>query len=142
MRQDDLELTLMPVGFGIADQPCWIWKIPSIIRKPFREARLRIDGKELDCNYDQQLVRLFVDTPEIQKLVLELPQFSINQPAGQVGRCRKQMAKLLRVSWLSPRIVEAIASGSQPKTLHRNRLLEADLPADWAEQEMLLGFSA
>ena len=58
------------------------------------------------------------------------------------GRCRKQLAKLVRLSWISPRIVEAIADGTQPKSINRTRLLETELPVAWAEQEALLGFSA
>lgn len=67
---------------------------------------------------------------------------SINQVVKANGRCRKQMAKLLTVSWLSPRIVEAIVDGTQPKGLTRIRLFEAELPIDWSEQEVLLGFAA
>ena len=52
------------------------------------------------------------------------------------------MAKLLSVSWLSPRIVESISDGSQPKAINRARLLEAELPVDWAEQEALFGLAA
>ena len=52
------------------------------------------------------------------------------------------MAKLLSVSWLSPRIIEAIAKGAQPGSINRTHLLEAKLPIDWSEQEVLLGFAA
>ena len=64
------------------------------------------------------------------------------QLAKRIGRCRKQMAKLLSVSWLSPRIVEAIADGTQPKSINRTRLLETALPESWVDQEALLGFAA
>ena len=142
VRKDGLELTLKPAGLGIAHQSCWSWKIPSIIRRPFREAKIRIDEKVSDHHLDQQLINLIAEALEVQDQVLTSPELSLNQLAGKVGRCRKQMSKLLRVSWISPRIIEAVASGSQPKALNRNRLLEADLPADWAEQEVLLGFAA
>ena len=52
------------------------------------------------------------------------------------------MAKLLSVSWLSPRIIEAIANGTQPGSVNRTRLLETELPIQWAEQEKLFGFAA
>ena len=70
------------------------------------------------------------------------PGLSINQVAKKEGRCRKQLTKLLSVSWLSPRIVESIAAGTQPKAINRTLLLETALPADWADQEALLGFQA
>jgi hypothetical protein len=45
------------------------------------------------------------------------------------------------VSWLSPRIVEAILEGPQLARLTRKWLLEVDLPLDWSEQEQLLGLN-
>jgi len=43
---------------------------------------------------------------------------------------------------MSPKIVEAIAEGSQPKGLTRRGLLICDMPIDWAEQERQSGFAA
>jgi len=79
---------------------------------------------------------------EVQALVVASPHLSLNQLAKSIGRCRKQMAKLLSVSWLSPRIVDAIIDGVQPRSINRTRLLETELPVAWAEQEVLLGFTA
>lgn len=42
----------------------------------------------------------------------------------------------------SPRIVEAIVEGAQPRKLNRQMLLKIDLPTDWSEQERLLGFDS
>jgi len=67
---------------------------------------------------------------------------SVNQLALSEKRCRKQMTKLLRVSWLSPRIVEAITSGMHPKCITRTQLLAIELPTDGAEQERALGIAA
>lgn len=46
-----------------------------------------------------------------------------------------------RLSWLSPRIVEVIAKGEQPRTLTRKILLTSDLPVDWSEQEKHFGIA-
>jgi hypothetical protein len=73
--------------------------------------------------------------------VVAAPHLSLNQLANREGRCRKQMAKLLRASWLSPQIVETVVSGSQPRSFNRQRLLEAELPVDWSEQVKVLGFA-
>jgi len=67
-------------------------------------------------------------------------RLSINQIAKQEGRCRKQLTKLLNLSWLSPRIIESMMSGVQPKTINRTILLETTLPAAWVDQEELFGF--
>jgi site-specific DNA recombinase len=79
---------------------------------------------------------------EVQRIVVAAPHLNLNQLALREGRRRKQMTKLLRVSWLSPRIIEVITSGSQPKAVSRGRLLETELPVDWPEQEQMLGFIA
>ena len=49
------------------------------------------------------------------------------------------MAKLFSLSWLSPRIVDAILAGRQPESLTRHRLLGTDLPVEWEEQASALG---
>jgi len=43
---------------------------------------------------------------------------------------------------MSPKIVEAIAEGSQPMGLTRRGLLICDMLIDWAEQERQFGFAA
>ena len=135
----ELRLRLDPKALGIDDQPSWIWNLPRPAKKPFREAKLRIDDDGERNMPDPQLITLLVDAFEMQKEVLAAPDLSLNQLASRLGRCRKQMTKLLRLSWLSPRLVEMIADGAQPKSLNRKRLLEANLPVDWYAQEALLG---
>ncbi|MBA4758292.1 hypothetical protein [Sphingosinicella sp.] len=53
---------------------------------------------------------------------------------------RRQLGRLVKLSWLSPSIIERIHAGDIPRGLTRSRLLEADLPLDWDEQERALGF--
>ena len=139
---DQLDVTLFPGALGIAQQTGWELKVPRPARRPFREARLRIDAASDKACPDTQLLGLLAEAFEVQKLVLASPGLSINQLAKREGRCRKQMAKLLRASFISPRIVEAIVEGIQPRGLNRARLLAAELPLDWSEQEALLGFAA
>ena len=78
----------------------------------------------------------------VQRLVLTSPEVSLAQLAKRDGRCRTQMARLLRLSWLSPRIIEAIAEGSQPKGPTRRSMLISDMPVEWSDQERLFGFAS
>ena len=142
VSKDRLDLTLKPAALELADQQCWTWPIPLPARKPFREAKLRIDSDTNGRGPNRHLLELLADAYNAQQLVLGAPGLSVNQVAKANGRCRKQLAKLFTVSWLSPTIVESIVDGTQPKGLTRTRLLEANLPADWSEQEVLLGFAA
>jgi hypothetical protein len=142
IQGDHLELTLDPAALGILDTSSWSLRIPRPTRRPFREAKLRIDGSSPNPAADRQLVKLMADAFEVQALVIASPDLSLNQLAKSIGRCRKQMAKLLSVSWLSPQIVEAITDGSQPMSVTRTRLLETQWPIDWSEQEAMLGINA
>ena len=137
--KDNVEVQLRPAEFGIDDQESWTWSIPLPPRKPFREAKLRIDAEQEGRQPDPMLLQLLADAFEARRLVLSNPTLSINQLAKREKRCRKQLGKLLRLSWLSPRIVEVIVDGAQPKSLTRNWLLDADLPIDWSKQEQSLG---
>jgi ParB-like chromosome segregation protein Spo0J len=88
------------------------------------------------------LLELVVDAMDAQRLVLASPELSLNQIAKREARCRTQLARLLRLSWMSPRIIDAIAEGSQPKGLNRRALLTSDMPIEWAEQEKQFGITA
>lgn len=72
---------------------------------------------------------------------LSNPELSLHQIGKRDGRCRTHLARLLRIAWLSPRIVEAIVEGLQPRNFNRQLLLAANLPIEWAEQERLFGFA-
>ena len=55
---------------------------------------------------------------------------------------KAHLQQLLRISWLAPDIVAAIADGSQPATLTGRRLLRAtNIPLCWESQRQLLGFA-
>jgi hypothetical protein len=116
-------------------------ELPLPQRKPFREAKLRIDTATVANRTDRKLVALMAEAMQVRELVLASPELSLNQLGKREGRCRTQLGKLFRLSWLSPRIVEAIIDGRQPPRLDRRALLAADLPVCWQAQERTLGFA-
>ena len=142
VNKNHLEAVIDPASLGQADQAGWSCSLPLPLRKPFREAKLRIDAAATNSNADQQLVKLIAEAFAVQRLVLASPELSLNQIAKANGRCRKQMAKLLSISWLSPRIIDAITDGVQPSSINRTRLLETALPLAWSAQEGLFGIGA
>ncbi|HSF13195.1 MAG TPA: recombinase family protein, partial [Erythrobacter sp.] len=115
--------------------------LPLPVRKTFREAKLRIDQVVVADRTDPKLVTLIAEAMEVRDLVLASPDLSLNQLGKREGRCRTQLGKLFRLSWLSPRIVESIIDGRQPARLDRRKLLETNLPPYWQEQERVLGFA-
>ncbi len=54
----------------------------------------------------------------------------------------EHLAKLVRLSWLAPDIINSILEGQQPASLNGRRLLRTcDLPLSWSAQRRALGFA-
>ena len=86
---------------------------------------------------DPALVRLLVHSFAARQSMVEgstdplLANYSANH-----------LAKLVRLSWLAPDIVDAILAGRQPGGLTGRRLLRiGNLPIDWSGQRSALGFA-
>ena len=143
VTKDAIRMELKPDALGIGHTETWSCIIPRPTGgRPFREAKLKMDAKPKNDRYNPDLVSLLAEAMEVQRLVLQSPELSLNQLGKREGRCRTHLARLLRISWLSPRIVEAVADGTQPKTLTRKALLSVALPLAWDEQERMLGLAA
>ena len=142
IRDDRVEVIIDPAGLGCPNDIRWTWAIPLPVRRPFREAKLRIDSKEPRNKASNDLLELVAEAMDAQRLVLASPELSLNQLGKREGRCRTHLARLLRIAWLSPRIIEAIATGTQPGRLNRKTLLTTEIPLCWAEQEQLFGLAA
>ena len=56
------------------------------------------------------------------------------------GRTQGYFARLIRLNYLAPDIVAAIADGTQPSGLDRKTLASAHIPLDWAIQRRMFGF--
>ena len=87
---------------------------------------------------DTRLVALLAEAQATQDLVLSSPHKSLREIAGEQGRCRHRMAKLIRLAWLSPRIAGAIVEGRQPVRINSRRLVESEIPLRWDQQEHML----
>ncbi|GGD63537.1 recombinase family protein [Erythrobacter arachoides] len=142
IRADSMEIVLKPNACGIAPEANWFWTLPLPKRRPFREARLRIDSDASVSRTSKDLLVLIADAMAAQQLVIASPELSLAQLAKRERRCRTQLARLLRLSWLSPRVVDAIADGTHPKGLTRRALLICDMPIEWSDQEREFGFAA
>jgi hypothetical protein len=87
---------------------------------------------------DEKLVALLAEAQKAMAVVLASPGQTLTAIAASDGRCRKRLARLIRVAWLAPDIVSAIVKGVAPAELTSAKLLDADLSASWAEQRILL----
>ncbi len=86
---------------------------------------------------DSKLVALLAEARATRDLVFASPDRSIREIAIEQGRCRHRMAKLIRLSWLSPDLATAIVEGRQPRELTARRLLNEEMPIEWSAQEAL-----
>jgi hypothetical protein len=143
VTNNDIRVELRPEALGNNAAGTWSCTIPRPTGgRQFREAKLKMVGWFKDDRYNVDLVSVFAEAMEVQRLVLQSPELSLNQLGKREGRCRTHLARLLRISWLSPRIVESVAAGNQPKALTRRALLSASIPLDWEEQARQFGFAA
>jgi len=67
---------------------------------------------------------------------------TIESSSSKAGISPSYVGDLLKLAFLSPRVVEQIVSGQQPAELVADHLIRAHaLPLDWDAQEQLLGFA-
>lgn len=90
---------------------------------------------------DPILVALLREAHQARDAVLGDPAKTIAQHAITLGLCRKRLARLLRVSWLSPEITCAILAGRQPAQLTARKLLTLEPPLCWDAQRDAFGQS-
>ncbi len=103
--------------------------------------KLILPGSEPDItNLDRRLGLLVAEAHAARKTVLEQTG-SLSQIAARLGKCRGQLADMIRISYLAPDIVAAIVEGRQPACLKRKTLVATPLSLDWSEQRRQLGFA-
>lgn len=65
---------------------------------------------------------------------------SFKDVAARLGYGVEYLADMLRTSYLSPRIIEAIVEGGEPRGLSRRKLVQTNrIPLCWRKQEELFG---
>lgn len=86
---------------------------------------------------DPALLKLVAHAHAAQKMALTgEPHLAV----AQYGR--RHLERLVRISWLAPDILSAIAEGRQPVELTARRLMrQTSIPLDWQGQRAMFGFS-
>jgi len=88
---------------------------------------------------DPQLIVLLRDAHRAQTLALGKPKLSLDQLAKLFGRSTERYKRLLRLSYLSPKLVQAVINGEQPARITNRFLQNLDgIPLSWTDQEELL----
>jgi len=103
--------------------------------------KLVFPGPEpVTANKDHRLIGLIAEAHAVRKAVLE-QSGSLVQIAERLGKCRGNLADMIRISYLAPDVVTAIMEGRQPPSLKRKTLMKNQLPLDWSEQRRQLGLA-
>ncbi len=66
---------------------------------------------------------------------------SVKQIASTTTISESYITRIVPMAFLSPRIQQAILSGSQPAELTLETIARSKLPIDWSAQEQLFGFT-
>jgi|TARA_R100000501_G_scaffold17610_2_gene33059 DNA invertase Pin-like site-specific DNA recombinase len=76
---------------------------------------------------------------EVREAAIANPELTPHQLGKRLRMDRRTVSRMIRLSYLSPRIVEGILEGEPPHGLDRKRLLGAELPLCWKEQAEMVG---
>ena len=109
----------------------------KLVRKG-RELRLAIspDGASCQREPDPVLLKLVAHARAAKALLVDG-----SEAAAVAHYGKRHLWQLLRINWLAPDILAAVANGTQPPQLTGRRLLRAiDIPLDWSAQRRLFGF--
>lgn len=90
---------------------------------------------------DPKLVDLILKARAARELMETRRDLSLAELARKFDCRPAHFSRLLHLNYLAPDIALAILDGTQPTTLTRSALFEAQLPFDWALQRELLGFT-
>jgi hypothetical protein len=99
-------------------------------------------GRAPTRDRDELLVRLLAEAVATREQLTRSGTQSVDSFAKETGACRKRVAQLVRLSYLSPTLVKLALSGQQPTAMTRRALLECDLPMAWADQHRQFGLAA
>lgn len=94
------------------------------------------------CHIQPGLVALVQEARKAQAMVDAGRDTPVQELARRFGRMPGFFARILRLNYLAPDIIAAMLDGTQPEGITRKRLVNANLPMDWALQRQLFGFPA
>jgi site-specific DNA recombinase len=113
---------------------------PMQMKRRGVERRMVLEGDCTSSHVDLPLLKAVARARRWSQELLSGEVRSVGELARREGIDRRSIRRLLRLGFLSPRIVEAIAEGHQPPDLSVTRLTHLiDLPLIWSAQEQALG---
>ncbi len=97
----------------------------------------RLKGGTKPCRLYYKLQDAAV-VPLITALVIARPTYGSGAPLLNAAPTAPYRTRLIRLAFLAPEIQRAILAGRHSRHLTLARLIEADIPLSWAEQQDVL----
>lgn len=120
-------------------------RLPSVRLRRGKEVRVLLPGSDggLQASSDPALIKLLANAFAARDAVeAAAGDRSLAAVARANGYSSEYFSLLLRLSMLSPDIVQAIHDERQPPSLNRQRLARTtNLPIEWSAQRTALGFA-
>lgn len=114
--------------------------VPMQMKRRGIEMRIVLDGDSNPAHVDLPLLKAVARARRWSDDLLSGRVQSVGELAKREGIDGRSVRRLLRLGFLSPRIVEAIAEGRQPPDLTVMGLTRrTEIPMLWSEQEQMLG---
>jgi hypothetical protein len=126
---------LLEVPAPASDEPLQLLTSASKVRQGTATKLVLAVSSAGQSRRDNNLIALLAEAAAARAAVLAAPYKSLRVLAAEQGRCRHRLAKLVRLSWLSPELTAAITEGRVPHNLTPRRLLDKEQSLDWAIQE-------
>jgi len=111
------------------------------IKRAGMEMRLIVEGKDSEARTspDECLHRLLAQAYRYRGLLMNSRGKTIGQLAAEADVCGSHFTRLLKVSFLSPEIVDSILRDQHPLALNAKRVSrDTDLPVSWLAQSIAL----
>ena len=116
--------------------------VPASLRRAGQEMRLVVEGDQ-GTEVDATLAKLVHQGLQFRDVLLTAQDVGIAELAAAAGVSGSHFTRVLRLGFLAPDILTAIANGRQPVGITATKLLrDTRLPLAWNEQRTVLGFPA
>jgi hypothetical protein len=118
--------------------------VPFIIKKRGGSAMIiipkNIKKEELPTSFDEKMIKAFAKAYKWKRILDDGKVTSLSAIAAAENITSAYVSRVFNLNFISPKIVETIINGKQPRTLKLQDLLYGDIPLLWQEQEEKWGF--
>ena len=115
--------------------------VPALLKRAGKEMRLVVGGLQAATRVDSTLAKLVCQAIGFRDQLLTSNGLGIAELAASAGVSGSHYTRVLRLGFMAPDILAAIANGRQPVDLTATKLLgDTRLRLLWSEQGSALGF--